>query len=137
MTVPSQPGALRVEVELSRQPRAAALARRSVQETLGRWRVQPAQIEDAQLVASELVANALRYGRQPLALGLALTGNAVTVSVADRSEAPPRLHHRALLDERGRGLHIVASLAQTWGVRPVAGGGKRVWARLPAGERYA
>ncbi|HEY6797052.1 MAG TPA: ATP-binding protein [Kineosporiaceae bacterium] len=122
--------ACQLVVDLSAQPQAAAVARRTIQDALRRWRVHPARIEDAQLIASELVANAQRYGRQPMSLRLALVPPALTVCVCDDGKALPQLTARDLYDERGRGLPIVAAVAHSWGVQRVSDGGKQVWARL-------
>ena len=126
----SWPGRRHMDVELSVQPRAAAMARQAVQEVLDRWQVPPARVEDAELIASELVANTLRHGRQPMELSLALATDALTVAVLDHSTTLPHMLHASVWDERGRGLPIVATLAQTWGVHAVPGG-KQVWACLP------
>jgi anti-sigma regulatory factor (Ser/Thr protein kinase) len=131
MATTRRSGGLHVDVGLALQPQAAALARDAVRQALDRWHVRADRIDDAQLIASELVANALRHGSQPMELNLALSRGALTVAVIDHSAALPRMRDPGPLDERGRGLPIVASLAQTWGVAPAPGGGKAVWARLP------
>jgi anti-sigma regulatory factor (Ser/Thr protein kinase) len=116
--------------ELSAVPRAAAHARRTVRQALQRWRVRPSVVEDVQLIASELVSNAQRYGGRHVGLELSLTGDELTVAVADSSSDRPAFRRStSALEDRGRGLPIVTVLADAWGVREFAGG-KRVWARL-------
>src|SRR4051794_6063498 len=117
---------LQADVELSLQPQAAAIARHRVRDTLDDWMVRPHEIEDVQLVASELVANALRHGSQPVELDMVLSSDGVlTVAVADASSVPPRALGPKPLAERGRGLPIVAAVAQRWGVEQLEDGGKR------------
>src|SRR4051795_3793499 len=107
------------EVELSARPRAAAIARRAVRQFLGPRRLPARVIDDAQLIASELVTNALRYGGLRIGLDLAVTGRVLTLAVADGSPVTPQLRAGADLDQRGRGLPIVSALAATWGVLEV------------------
>jgi anti-sigma regulatory factor (Ser/Thr protein kinase) len=94
--------------------------------------------DDLLLVASELVANAYEHGTAPRALRFARlddTGH-VVVEVDDGTPAEPVLGHSRLDGNRGRGLTIVAGIAERWGVRAM-NVGKTVWARLrvvqPAG----
>lgn len=87
--------------------------------------------EDVQLVASELVANAIKHapGSEAYELEFVRRGRGVRVAVADGSSLRPVV--RELSSERlgGRGMVIVETLAAAWGwdERP---GGKRVWADL-------
>jgi anti-sigma regulatory factor (Ser/Thr protein kinase) len=127
---------LRAHVELTLRPQAAAIARHAVRDRLAGWMVRPDEIEDAELVASELVANALRHGSQPVGMDMLLeSGGSLTVAVADASPEQPRAVRARPLAERGRGLPIVAAVAQRWGVERLETGGKRVWARLAVHRR--
>ncbi len=82
------------------------------------------------LVGTELLTNAYEHGRSPY--GLRLTRQRmpcqVRVEVQDRSSGQPVLGVSRLGDTRGRGLIMVDKLAAHWGVDPVEGGGKIVWA---------
>ncbi|MGW7548531.1 ATP-binding protein [Streptomyces sp. NPDC054770] len=80
---------------------------------------------NAELIVSELVTNALRYGRPPLELRLILD-HTLTCEVTDRATTTPRLRHARATDEGGRGLFIVAQLAEAWGARHSADG-KTIW----------
>ncbi|WP_329425550.1 SpoIIE family protein phosphatase [Streptomyces sp. NBC_01268] len=83
----------------------------------------------AELVVSELVTNAVRYGTAPIALRL-IRGEATLVcEVDDAALTAPHLRHAKAVDEGGRGLHITAALAAGWGVR-YREDGKTVWAEL-------
>src|SRR5690606_36007816 len=95
--------------------------------TSGMQRHTPA----AELLVSELVTNALRHGRPPMALRLRThNGQSLRIEVLDGAadgepvptEAPPDA-------VTGRGLGIVAALARRWGTESVPGG-KLVWAEL-------
>ncbi|WP_267133507.1 ATP-binding protein [Streptomyces sp. RB17] len=78
------------------------------------------------MIVSELVTNAVRYGSPPLRLQL-VKDRTLTCKVYDSNPVAPRLHHAQTVDEGGRGLFIVAQLAQNWGVR-YRPDGKTVWA---------
>ncbi|GAA3717001.1 SpoIIE family protein phosphatase [Streptomyces tremellae] len=82
----------------------------------------------AELVVSELVTNAVRYGVPPLTLRLIL-GRVLTVEVKDASPTTPHLRHARTHDEGGRGLFIIAQLADRWGTRRTPQG-KTIWAEM-------
>ncbi|MGW1887479.1 SpoIIE family protein phosphatase [Streptomyces sp. NPDC001970] len=86
-----------------------------------------------ELVLSELLTNALRYGTEPVRARL-LNGRTLVCEVSDGSSTSPHLRRAATTDEGGRGLFLVAHFSQRWGTRYVTGG-KIIWAELaPAGE---
>ncbi|MFF4115060.1 SpoIIE family protein phosphatase [Streptomyces sp. NPDC001714] len=139
-------GADRVAVwELEPDPAAVAPARAGVARQLTAWGVEELAFA-AELVVSELVTNAIRYGRPPVRLRLILPrppdrpgddpARAVLCEVSDAGGAVPHLRRARTFDEGGRGLLLVAQLAARWGTRH-ARLGKTVWAELaetgPAG----
>ncbi|MFE2872109.1 SpoIIE family protein phosphatase [Embleya sp. NPDC059259] len=80
-----------------------------------------------ELVVSELVTNALRYGGDgPVSLRL-IRGNVLVCEVSDGSNTQPRLRRARNTDEGGRGLFLVAQLTQRWGSR-YRQSGKTIWA---------
>ncbi|UUU33061.1 ATP-binding protein [Streptomyces sp. CA-210063] len=95
---------------------------------------------DLVLVISELVTNAVTHGRAPgtsgrrVGMSIEKDGNVFRVEVRDtQSDAMPVLcEARIGLDGGGRGLWLVDSLADKWGVRP-EGVGKTVWAEKEFG----
>jgi two-component sensor histidine kinase len=90
--------------------------------------------EDLLLVVTELVANAYEHGAAPRALRLERsdeTGH-VMIEVDDAESNPPVLGRSRLGANRGRGLTIVAGVAERWGVHALRAG-KTVWARLRVG----
>ncbi|MFF4319240.1 SpoIIE family protein phosphatase [Streptomyces sp. NPDC001568] len=103
----------------------AAAARRYTRRTLESWGVDADTVAGTELIVSELVTNALRYGSPPLRLRL-IKDRALTCEVHDASSTSPHLRHARAVDEGGRGLFIVAQLAQRWGIRYTAAG-KTVW----------
>jgi serine phosphatase RsbU (regulator of sigma subunit)/PAS domain-containing protein/anti-sigma regulatory factor (Ser/Thr protein kinase) len=79
----------------------------------------------AELILSELITNAIRYASQPVTVRLMHT-NSLICEVFDGSSTSPHLRRASLTDEGGRGLFLVAQLADRWGTRYTAGG-KVVW----------
>jgi anti-sigma regulatory factor (Ser/Thr protein kinase) len=88
---------------------------------------------DAELVLGELVSNVLLH-TDARAVDVRLTvGETVTVAVFDDAMNHPVLHDLTRDGLSGRGMQIVESLAQAWGVT-VNVDRKAVWARLPCGR---
>jgi anti-sigma regulatory factor (Ser/Thr protein kinase) len=111
-------------------------ARGSTAAVLGRWRCERDRIEDAVLVVSEVVTNAVQHGAGVVRLRLLRRRTYIRVEVEDCSPMLPRLLARAGgAAERGRGLEIVRKLAPRWGSQR-SGTGKMVWAELPAGVDF-
>ncbi|MFJ9348297.1 SpoIIE family protein phosphatase [Streptomyces sp. NPDC101237] len=108
---------------------AAPLARAATRRRLAAWTVAEEQAFTAEVVVSELVGNAVRYGAPPLRLRLILDRD-LTCEVRDAAQCAPHLKHARTVDEDGRGLFIIASLADNWGTR-YGPDGKTVWARVP------
>ncbi|WP_326594797.1 ATP-binding protein [Streptomyces sp. NBC_01803] len=109
-------------------------ARRRTRLKLAEWRTPDETCDDAQLVMSELVTNALRHtGSHTVVCELRLLGGLLRIAVTGDGmgpQEPPR--PAAEEDESGRGLFLVRALATVWGVRPREGGrGHVVWADLP------
>ncbi|WP_377272633.1 SpoIIE family protein phosphatase [Peterkaempfera sp. SMS 1(5)a] len=112
--------------ELPCDPSSAATARCRVREQLIAWGLAD-ELFSAELIASELITNAVRYGAAPIHLRL-IRDQALTCEVFDSGGNAPRLRHARANDEGGRGLFIVARMAQSWGTR-YTGSGKVIWAR--------
>ncbi|WP_351232765.1 SpoIIE family protein phosphatase [Streptomyces sp. NPDC002133] len=69
-----------------------------------------------ELIVSELVTNAIRYGHAPAELRL-IRHDVLVCEVTDSSSTQPRLRRARTTDEGGRGLFIIAQLAARWGCR--------------------
>ncbi|WP_420708002.1 PAS domain-containing protein [Streptomyces sp. 142MFCol3.1] len=83
----------------------------------------------AELVVSELVTNAIRYGEPPIRLRLIHDADTLICEVSDSSHTAPHLRRAKIFDEGGRGLLLVAQLTQRWGSRHTPEG-KTIWAEL-------
>ncbi|MEU9147195.1 SpoIIE family protein phosphatase [Streptomyces sp. NPDC048349] len=82
-----------------------------------------------ELILSELITNAIRYGSAPVRVRL-LRDRSLICEVSDGSSTSPHLRYAATTDEGGRGLFLVAQYADRWGVR-YTDRGKVIWAELP------
>jgi hypothetical protein len=111
-------------------PRAA---RHFLVETLRCWGHHDL-IDRAALAVTELATNAVLHARSAFTVVVASGTGMVKVSVRDDSPVPPRLSLGAPLAQSGRGVALVAAVANRWGTDVLAQG-KVVWAeiaRLPA-----
>lgn len=102
-------------------------ARITVRAGLRYWG-QPGLIESADLLVTELVTNAFEHGLGDVGLRVYLTDTHLLIEVRDGSPAIPVPGNAALDDEDGRGLFLVASIADHWGVSP---DGMTTWCSLP------
>lgn len=91
-------------------------------------------VDDAVLVAGELLANALQHGRAPVDLTVSASPDRVRIDVADASPRTPVRPQASTTNMTGRGLALVQALCARWGVRPGPGVGKTVWAELEPGS---
>jgi anti-sigma regulatory factor (Ser/Thr protein kinase) len=102
--------------QLVRNVHAPYAARVFIAWQLGEWRLGRL-IDTAQIVASELVTNAVRHGRgDEIEVCLVKSGGSVTVRVWDANPEMPRMHEPVTaLGESGRGLTLVAAICADWG----------------------
>jgi hypothetical protein len=129
------PGSRYASTELDPQPAAAARARRLTRACLARWDMQ-ALTDDAQAIASELIANAIA-AVPPGSTGLTLiyaihaTPPELRIYTWDIGPGHPRPAHADPDAVTGRGLAIIDTLtARNWGWWPTPSAGKVVWAAL-------
>jgi anti-sigma regulatory factor (Ser/Thr protein kinase) len=108
---------------------AAPIARAAARRQLELWGLSEETAFTTELLVSEFVGNAVRYGSPPLRMRLILD-RTLTCEVSDTAPSAPHVKHARTIDETGRGLFIVASLAEQWGTRYQADG-KIVWAEQP------
>jgi anti-sigma regulatory factor (Ser/Thr protein kinase) len=88
-------------------------------------------LDDAALVLSELVTNALRAGGTSVTVHLQVWPGRLRLAVGDSGPGRPRLRSPGIYETSGRGLQVVAALADEWGVTEFDhDGGKEVWAEL-------
>jgi anti-sigma regulatory factor (Ser/Thr protein kinase) len=132
-----------VTLTLAAVPTAVGAARRYVRSELASAGLA-ALIEDAELVASELVTNAIKAtgvmateptwveleGLAVIRIRLCFAKSSVFIEVWDHDATQPKPKVATADDVSGRGLLIVTSLCVRWNVRRVPAGGKVVWAEL-------
>ena len=128
-----------VRAELPADLTSARQARSAVRQALAAWGLDHLS-GDAELLASELVANAAEHG-DGTPIGLAVRRHAdpggqpgITCEVTDTSPALPQPADPGPDAERGRGLAIVAALARSSGVR-TSQAGKTSWFTLALTDR--
>ncbi|GAA1700382.1 ATP-binding protein [Fodinicola feengrottensis] len=115
---------------MAASPQSARAARTFVAEVLSEWD-DHRRVEAAALLVSELVTNAIVHGDGPIQLSVDRTAHhaVLRVEVADHGSGLPTAQAVAADALSGRGLAIVAAVADRWGIQPTSTG-KRVWFEL-------
>ncbi|MFJ4468965.1 SpoIIE family protein phosphatase [Streptomyces sp. NPDC089424] len=113
---------------LPREPRSVGRAREYARGQLLSWDMEPL-VDTTELLVSELVTNALRYGEGEIRLRL-LLDRTLVCEVWDSGLVQPRRRRARDTDEGGRGLQLVGLLSAAWGSRRTHRG-KTVWFELP------
>ncbi|WP_329458456.1 SpoIIE family protein phosphatase [Streptomyces sp. NBC_01497] len=116
--------------ELRRDPSTVGEARGAASAQLAEWGLE-ALSPAVELIVSELVTNAVRYGGTPVRLRL-IRHSTLVIEVADADSSSPRLRHARVTEESGRGLFLVSKTADRWGSR-FTPEGKITWAELDTG----
>lgn len=116
------------------EPTSTSAVRRELTADLQLHGVAPDDVDAVNLVASELVGNAIRHagiaGDTELDISWAVGDDEVYFVVEDPSATLPEQRFPGRDATSGRGLTIVAALSVDWGAEPTPRG-KRVWARVP------
>ncbi|MET8413885.1 ATP-binding protein, partial [Streptomyces sp. NPDC005195] len=117
-------------------PASVGVARRHVGDLLSEWDIDVETHDNAVLLASELVTNALTHtASEWIVCRLHIARGPLHIEVEDQHRGwtlPARLQPGPE-DQRGRGLLLVGALSSDWGVRDTAdGSGRIVWAVLPS-----
>lgn len=113
---------------LPREPRSVGRARELARDQLTAWGLDEL-VDTTELLVSELVTNALRYGEGEIRLRL-LRDRTLVCEVWDAGLVQPRRRRARDTDEGGRGLQLVGLLSAAWGARRTPRG-KTVWFELP------
>jgi serine phosphatase RsbU (regulator of sigma subunit)/PAS domain-containing protein/anti-sigma regulatory factor (Ser/Thr protein kinase) len=113
------------EWDVPPDPAAVAGVRAAATAQLDAWGLEELGFS-MELVLSELVTNAVRYGCEPIHLRL-IHDRTLICEVADGSSTSPHLRYAATTDEGGRGLFLVSHLTERWGTRYTPQG-KVIWA---------
>ncbi|GAA2123039.1 SpoIIE family protein phosphatase [Streptomyces synnematoformans] len=131
MREPGGPGTgrhMHLTVPQAEQQRTAD-ARHELRAMLFDW-AAPAQVDSAELVLSELVANVLLHTDSDADISADVTGprgdRTLRVTVADADTGLPHLRHPGEMSSSGRGLFLLQELSGEWGTHP-RGAGKEVW----------
>ncbi|MFJ6792798.1 SpoIIE family protein phosphatase [Streptomyces sp. NPDC091268] len=122
-----EPGHI-AEWEVPADPAAVSRVRNAGSAQLAAWGLGDISFT-AELILSELITNAIRYGTAPIRVRLLRDRNLIC-EVSDGSSTSPHLRYAATTDEGGRGLFLVAQYAERWGTR-YTDRGKVIWAELP------
>ncbi len=108
------------------------MARALIDRTLPSWGCD-ALVEDARLVVTELVTNAIRHAGTTIEVWLELRQGSMHIAVTDHASGTVgvRSSEPSSDEQEGRGLRIVAAVSDRWGVTQTEHGeGKVVWAEL-------
>jgi anti-sigma regulatory factor (Ser/Thr protein kinase) len=145
---PIMVGTLTNSIRLVAVATAVASARQFTADMLKLWNLPDALANDACLITSELVTNAVKMtgtlepepspdvlAELPvIGLRLTFTHSRLLIEVVDTSGAPPKLKQQYATADSGRGLFLVALLADRWSYYRFAVGGKVVWAELAVAD---
>ncbi|MED7947378.1 SpoIIE family protein phosphatase [Streptomyces sp. BE20] len=112
------------EWDVPSDPEAVGPVRRACARRLADWGLEHIGF-GTELILSELITNAVRYGAEPIHVRLLLTQTLVC-EVSDGSSTAPHIRRAADTDEGGRGLFLVARYAERWGTR-YSPRGKTIW----------
>jgi anti-sigma regulatory factor (Ser/Thr protein kinase) len=114
------------------QPECVRQVRRMVTAMLRHWELEHLA-HDAQLLATELLTNAMRQADDghPIRFTLAHDQRWLSIDVRDRAPGVPRAREASTDQEGGRGLLLVQHIAGSWLCRPHPDGTKTVSCRLP------
>jgi anti-sigma regulatory factor (Ser/Thr protein kinase) len=122
--------------DVSQDPAAVGPVRSACARRLTEWGLEQV-VFTAELILSELITNAVRYGAEPITVRMLRTrppgspdAGTLIFEVADGSSTSPRLRRAKVTDEGGRGLFLVARFSERWGTRYTPTG-KVIWAERP------
>lgn len=116
------------EWDVPSDPAAVAPIRTQCAHRLEEWGLEEIAFS-TELILSELITNAIRYGTQPIKVRM-VCDLSLICEVSDGSSTSPHLRRAATSDEGGRGLFLVSQYAQHWGTR-YTHRGKVIWTEQP------
>jgi hypothetical protein len=116
-------------IELESDPALVGVARHFVDQTVVEWELDPIR-EDARLIATELVSNAVLHARTEFRVTLRSNGfDFLRIEVRDENTRMPSPAGTPQDTTSGRGLAVVTAIAESWGTQR-DGDGKVVWAEI-------
>jgi anti-sigma regulatory factor (Ser/Thr protein kinase) len=119
----------KVETQLPALASSSSAARAFLRAALQTWELDGFG-EVTELLTTELVANVVRHVGAPMTVRALRQPTTIRVEVDDPSPEPPVAKNPELLDDHGRGLLMIAALADEWGVTQHPGDGKTVWFKI-------
>ncbi|MEU6663538.1 ATP-binding protein [Streptomyces sp. NPDC046821] len=128
-TPPAPPASWECHLHLTNDPRAPRIARHTVRTALLNYACAPETADTAELLTSELVANAVQHSEGPVAVRLRTRGGVIRVGVMDNHPELPDPLPCTMDEPFGRGLFLVEAMATTWGRYSMADS-KVVWFEL-------
>lgn len=138
-TLTRQPATSLLSAELGATPEAVSAARSYIGDVLAAWEIPEDLIDTARLLTSELAANAITHGAAAggtFTLEVRSFGCCLGIEVHDSSPNAPVLRPAADDTEHGRGLLLVAEMADSWGYY-FQNGCKHVWFHLHVTSRLS
>ena len=134
--IPQQVARETTHIHLQPVPTAPGEARRFVRSTA--TSLSADRLHDVLVLTSELVTNAVLHARTPFEVGITLTDDAILICVGDGTGTKPVMPTASDGQENGRGIMLIRSIADDWGVEPTESRqGKAVWFLLRAVEGEA
>ena len=106
-----------MRVDLPAEPASVGQARRFVRGVLADWGLE-SLVDTVTLLTSELATNAVLHARTGFAVVVSWSPKDVRVDVLDGSAVAPRPRQPSLTAATGRGVNMVAALADHWGPTP-------------------
>lgn len=122
-------GALSKSETFEQDLAASRAARRFMALTLEEWQCEDL-LDTVNLLATELVTNAVVHAESEAEVAVVLTPTALRVEVADRGAGMPAPRDAEQWATSGRGMALVETMASAWGVEPRPDGGKVIWFEL-------
>lgn len=117
------------ETRLPGTPEAGQLARAFVRSALREWDADGA-LDVAELLTTELVANVVTHAHTDMTVRACINAGSLRIEVDDDSPVLPEVGHPTAESEHGRGMLLIAALADEWGAQPHLGDSKTVWFEL-------
>ena len=115
------------------EPTSSRACRRFLVAALEEWQADQFA-DDAVLLLSELVTNAVLHAGTEIEVHIELDGDVLRVEVRDGDPRLPSVRRYSMLSGTGRGLALVAQTARAWDAEALPAGGKRVWFELDSSD---
>jgi anti-sigma regulatory factor (Ser/Thr protein kinase) len=123
------------DAQVPNRPDSVQAARAFLIRLLDGWGITDEVIDDAALLTSELLSNAVEHGSGEIELRIEVSDGLLHVGVRDEADGVPEVNQADSGSDGGRGMWIVQSVAHDWGSAPSdEDTGKTVWFELSVGQ---